>query len=401
VAAITARGSYATRPVLPRRLSRPQRGRPEWYGLRGFWVVLFLIWSALGQGRRSLRPGVGVLSERGLPCLLMSRRKAKRADRGPAPRGLRYGPGGYGKHEFRVREQYVVDHLVPLMRSRAVGAAKLDLVLRGVALPYEHRGARTVGFVLPGFTYERLHDLARPATALEQPRRDGDASPDVLRLKRKWVGEQIVRLQERGLVKRVLRPGRSPALTVLRDDGSGKPLDDPDGAGDDKYVRIVGGVIARGALARWGAPELTAYLAAMVGERHADAARGFVRRQPGTGQWFRPLGWFADRDGAYGSEMRLRLPFAVPTLERGMVSLEEQGLLHRQRITINPRTHQRLKGPRILYRNNFYSQDDARALLSEEEYRDALHADAAVEAELAALADEATGHTDPDADSGH
>jgi hypothetical protein len=315
----------------------------------------------------------------------MPQPRAKRADGLPAPRGLRYGPGGHGKHEFRVREQYIVDHLVPLMRARAVGAAKLDLVLRGIALPYEHRGKRTVGFVLPGFTYERLHDLARPATAVEHRARDGDAPPDVLRAKRKWVGDQITRLEDRGLLRRVLRPGRGPLLTVLRDDGLGGPFDDPDGVGEDKYVRIVGGLIARGKLARWGTPELTAYLAAMVAERHADAAAGFARRQPGTARWFRPLGWFADKDGLYGSETRLLLPFSVPTLERGMLSLERQGLLQRDRITINPRTKQRLKGPRILYTNKFSSQDDARGLLSEEEYRDIIEADAAIEAELAAI----------------
>lgn len=76
---------------------------------------------------------------------------------------LRYGRAGYGKHEFRVRERHVAEHLIPLIRAKAAGAAKLDLVLRGAALLPEHAGKRTPGTVLRSYTYERLHDLARPA----------------------------------------------------------------------------------------------------------------------------------------------------------------------------------------------------------------------------------------------
>jgi hypothetical protein len=95
----------------------------------------------------------------------------------------------------------------------------------------------------------------------------------------------------------------------------------------------------------------------MVAERHADAQRGLRRERslPGSGSWDRPLGWFADRDGRYGSRPRVRLPFSVPTLERGMLALEREGLLERRRTAINPRTRRRFQGPRILYTNRFHT----------------------------------------------
>ena len=54
------------------------------------------------------------------------------------------------------------------------------------------------------------------------------------------------------LVRREPRPGKRPRLVVLRDDGSGQPFDDPDGSPGNTYVRILGSVIASGALASWG-----------------------------------------------------------------------------------------------------------------------------------------------------
>ena len=264
----------------------------------------------------------------------------------------------YGKHEFRLREQHVADHLIPLMRRRCVGAAKLDVLLRGVGLLDQHTGKRReVGLVLPRYEWAQLHDLVRAIAPHGDHGSDTDPSATTLRLKRKWVGEQLARLEEMNLIRRVARPGRRPLLLVLRDDASGEPLDDPDGSEGNRYVRILGGLISSGALARWSVPELSAYLAAMVAERHADAQRGLRRERatPGSGSWDRPLGWFADRDGRYGSRSRLRLPFSVPTLERGMLALEREGLLERRRTVINPRTGRRFQGPRIVYTNRFHT----------------------------------------------
>jgi hypothetical protein len=58
--------------------------------------------------------------------------------------GLRYKqPNLVGKHVFRVREIHVRDHLVPLLRKNRLGAAKLDLILRGLALNPQHTGKRS------------------------------------------------------------------------------------------------------------------------------------------------------------------------------------------------------------------------------------------------------------------
>lgn len=121
-------------------------------------------------------------------------------------------------------------------------------------------------------------------------------------------------------------------------------------------MRIVGALIADRRLASWDGPQLSAYLACMTAERYTDAARGINRKIPGSGKWFRQLDWFADPNREYGPPSRVRLPFSVSTLERGMVALEAQGLLRRERTTAHPFKPSRLAGPRIVYTNRFASK---------------------------------------------
>jgi hypothetical protein len=287
--------------------------------------------------------------------------------------GLRYGRRVLGKRLFRVREQHVADHLIPLMTHRALGAAKLDLVLRGVALQEAHAGRREVGLVLPSYSWEQLHDLARTATSLGATPPDIDASPEVVRLKRKWVGKQLKQLEELKLVRRIEQPGKRPKLVVLRDDGTGEPLDDPDGQPANTYVTILGSIVASGALAAWSTPALSAYLAAMVAERHDPAAqkrRG--DRNAGQGGWFRALAWFADTDSHYGPDARVRLPFAVPTLERGFKQLRRDDLVMWQTHSFNPQTLRRLTGPRNFYKNNFQKLETGTEVLAPRDYGDQL-----------------------------
>jgi len=269
---------------------------------------------------------------------------------------LRLDFGVVGKHLFRIRERHVADHLVPLISSRAVATAKLDLVLRCIALSPQHAGKRVPGLVLPQCSWELLHDLSKGDQGLGAVSPGMDPSVKVLKLKRKWVGQQLKRLEEMKLVRRIPRPGNRPQLLVLRDDGSGQPFDDPDGSRGNTYISILGSAIGSRALASWGAPELSAYLAAMAAERSESRPGRSI--EPGTGRWYRPLAWFADKDGLYGPSDRVRMGFSVPTLERGIAKLEASKLMSHRRILRNPRTNQRLRGPRNLYFNNFDSLSD-------------------------------------------
>lgn len=269
---------------------------------------------------------------------------------------MRYGGTIVGKRLFRVREAHVAEHLIPLMSRRADGTAKLDLVLRGIALQDVHAGARKVGLVLPEHAYEELHDLARVPAAMGTAPPDLDAESDVVKLKRKWVGEQLARLEGMKLVRRERRPGRRPTLIVLRDDGSGEPLDDPDGSSGNTYITILGSVIGSGKLAQWGTPAVSAYLAAMAAERYDPSSRAKgARSKPGEGRWFRAAAWFPDAEGRYGPQARVKLPFSAATLERGLHQLRDEGLLSWKRTVTDPRGpgRRRLAGPRNVYRNHF------------------------------------------------
>ena len=107
---------------------------------------------------------------------------------------LRLDFGVVGKHLFRVRERHIAEHLVPLIAGRAAATAKLDLVLRCIALSPQHAGNRAPGVVLPQCSWELLHDLSKGDKGLGALGPGMDPSPDVLKLKRKWVGQQLKRL---------------------------------------------------------------------------------------------------------------------------------------------------------------------------------------------------------------
>lgn len=264
---------------------------------------------------------------------------------------LRMGSGVIGKHIFRVRERHLADHLAPMITGRAAATAKLDLVLRCVALLPRDAGNRDPGTVVPRCSWELLHDLARGSGDLGTSAPGLDASPEERKLKRKWVGQQLARLEGEELLRREVRPGKRPKLILLRDDGSGKPFDDPDGSAGNTYVTILGAVIATRTLAHWNTQEFAAYLAATAAERYASGRK----RDPGEGKWFRSLAWFADVDDFYGPADRVRIGFSEPTLERGIKKLEAAGLMSRERIVVAPGTNRRLSGPRNLYTNNFAS----------------------------------------------
>ncbi len=281
---------------------------------------------------------------------------------GGPTKGLQYGPYVTGKTRFAVREAYVRDSIATLTAKKAVGAAKLDLALRGIALSPEHSGKRKPGTVLP-INFDQLFDLVRDPKAFG----DDVEHEKVLRLKRNWVREQIVRLEKLKLVRRVPRRGRAPELLVLRDDGSGAPFDSPDGSAGNKYVTVFGSLFATHVIRIWGAPELAFYFAAMVGENYERARQGAhgTRKAPiGGGPWFRQLWWFNDLKGVR-PEGQVLLPFSVPTLERGLVSLVAQGLVAKTWAKHDPITKKRFRsGTHNLYINQFDQLDVRAGVLS-------------------------------------
>jgi len=302
------------------------------------------------------------------------------------PRGLRYKqPNLVGKHVFRVREFHVRDHLVPLLRKNRLGAAKLDLILRGLALNPQHTGKRsTPGLVLNRFAYEDLHDLARGANWFGG--KSGDTysyDPDLAKLKRKWVGEQLQALEAMRLLRREPRPGNHPTIVVLRDDGLEEAFDDPDGTPGKTYVSILGGIISSGALAEWNMAQLSFYLAAMMAEGHSAplkipldmiellpdlAGRG---PEPGSGRWYRPLTWF--NDATQREDNAVLIPFSTSTLERGLKAFEAEGLVEVRKLRRNPRTGRPFRsGPRNLYVNKFSTLAQAARIVPAEQFDDEL-----------------------------
>ncbi len=280
--------------------------------------------------------------------------RAPASDRTKARSGLQYGRGVTGKSRFRIRQLHIAQHLAPLIAAKALGAVKLDLVLRGVALPPGYEGRREIGFVLPTYAYEDLHDLVRAPDRYGPAGEEVDYSGASRRAKRKWVGEQVGHLEDMNLIRRTGRGGR-PELVVLCDDGSGDPFDDPDGKRGGLYITVHGTLISTGVLRTWGAPELTFYLAAMVGEGFDSNARhGDERVRLGGGTWYRPLDWFADRERRRPDD-HVRMPFSVPTLERGLARLRKDGFVTSRRIYRDPRTGRRFSRPRNLYENRFWT----------------------------------------------
>ncbi len=270
--------------------------------------------------------------------------------------GFAYRPGIMGKYHFRVRELHLAETYVPLLRAKKVGAVKLDLVLRGIALLPQHSGTRPAGLVLPYISYQDLHDLCRVSDrySITIPEDQLD-DRKILKLKRNWVGEQLKHLEHRGAVQR--EPGNSgrPMIIVRQDYGHGT-FDDPDGSEGNSYVTISGPVIAK-CLDSWGTAEVAAYLAAMVADRYARF-RHPNRFAVGGATWFEPLHWFFDLNGNRPPG-HVRIGFSPRTLQRGLLNLRKDGLISWKHQSIRPDKpgHRFRSGRRNIYTNHFDQVD--------------------------------------------
>lgn len=263
-----------------------------------------------------------------------------------------YTRGGRGR--VRVRETYVRDTFGRLLSLRASGAAKMDLLLRGLA------SVEKEGLLDTRISWEELHDLIRP----------GDYYGEATKLKRNWVGDKLERLDAENLVHRVMSPGGRTLVQVLRDDASGEPLDDPGPAGEG-YVTVSGDLFEYGRIGTWGSPELSAYLAAMIAERFTRSAPETAFMNAGlpwgAGLWFRELRWFSDPRGQR-PQHHVRMPFSERTLRRGFVSLRSQGLVATVRIHRDPRTGDpfRQAQGRYLYQNGFADMRPGKGIRSQD-----------------------------------
>ena len=265
---------------------------------------------------------------------------------------LAFGPGK-GKFLIRVRLAHITDRYAPMIAAKSVGAVKLDLLLRGIALLPDDAGRRKPGYVLHDWSFEHLHDLIRREPIARRRRRLTDR--EMRHLKRKWLDNQAKKLVRRRLLRVEPSPGRRPRLIVLRDDGSRGPFDDPGATGGDPYVTIRGSLIASGTFANWGAPEVAAMLAALYAEFYSERPRDRPLSADGTGRWWRQLAWFNTSD--WHPLRRPMLPFSKSLLERGFASLAEQQLVSRSKMSHDPRTKQRFQTPRVVYRNRFARLD--------------------------------------------
>ena len=274
------------------------------------------------------------------------------------------GPGT-GHHRFRIRQRLVRDHYAPLIRGKSYGAVKLDLLLRCVALGPDDLGERKdpPGFVLWDWSFEELYNLVRDEPAVRaQGERDDERTRH---LKRKWVADQLATLHERKLVRLKPRAGRRPAIIMRRDDGTGKLFDDPgrtfaderDPTKRELFFTINGGLIGSGELKTWTATELAAYFAALSAEFHAPRSSG-QSTPTGTGQWYRPLAWFNTAEWA--PKGRVLLPFAASQIEKGLLSLQQKGLILIQHgVTRDPRdAKRRFNQRRNIYQNRFNVHDE-------------------------------------------
>lgn len=291
--------------------------------------------------------------------------------------GLRYAPGIKGKGKFRIREALLRDRYGPLVRRNAVDAVKLDLVLRGLGLLPQHLGGRQVrpGYVLNRYTYEAIHDLVRDPTHYTGTRVPGPVEErrDVT-LKREFVRQQLEVLEREGLVyrdKAHTTPTGRPFLYVLRDDGSGEPLDDPAGSNEDKYITVLGHLISSAVLARWAAPELVAYMCAMTAEWR-DPGNRLIEH--GQGTWWRSPRWFVDPHYRRGDEVVLT--FTEKTIKRGLARFVEDGWMTSTSIRRHPTKNTRLKGGRRnSYTNHFAEKARTTDAISPETFSETTFAD--------------------------
>ncbi len=289
-------------------------------------------------------------------------------------RGIEYAPGIKGKYLYRVREAYVAGPAAILVRGRRVGALKLDLILRGLALLPEHAGRRPAGHVLRlrgQLNYRVLHDLCRdPERFTDDALHSAEDDTAIIEKKRTWVREQLQVLEQLKLVERSTDPqGRRPDITVLCDRGDGEPLDDPGASAstNDGYLTISGGVISSDYYRDWGAPEVVAYLCAMTADRfalHRSSKGSDKLSQPGSATWFRQADWFNSRNPNLSRPKgHTSYPFSTTTIQRGLRSLCDQGLIEARLRTTDPVTGQRfVSGPRKIYKNRFADERQAEVI---------------------------------------
>jgi hypothetical protein len=284
--------------------------------------------------------------------LVRSTRRADRRGAAQTPRaGIEIGPGT-GKFLTRIRHVHIARHYAPLIAAKSYRAVKLDIVLRIIALSPEHAHARAPGYVLWDWHYEHLHDLVKGA-----PERRAQASRsdrESRHLKRKWIADQLSKLQSLSLVEVTPRPGSRSQLVMLRDDGTGSPFDDPGEAGgrdDDRYVTIRGSLAASGVLASWNAPELAAFLAALYAESLNERGAGRAPGADGTKSWWRQLAWFSDEhQHPLG---RVTLPFSKSLLEDGLRAHRDSGLITTTTLAAHPTSHKPFNSPRVHYHDHF------------------------------------------------
>jgi hypothetical protein len=276
-------------------------------------------------------------------------------------RGIYYRPGVLGKYLYRVSELYLANHMAPLISARRPETAKLDLVLRGIALSPEHSGRRPPGTVLRSrspLDYPAIHDLVRPARhfateSLEETDEDSDQRAK----KREWVREQLVVLEKRGLLIRTAMGDGRQQITMLNDTGDGSPFDDP-GEKETRrsYITVLGSVVADPRYKDWGSPDLAGYACSMVAERYAsNRARREEKAVPevGTGTWFQAPGWF-NGSSPHRPDEHLTIPFSSKTIERGLKNLKDQGFIDgRRRTTWRGK---RFLHPRMIYTNQFSTE---------------------------------------------
>ena len=275
-------------------------------------------------------------------------------------KGIEYRSGVVGKKLFRVSERYVADHVSPLIAARRIDAAKLDLILRGIALLPQHAGKRQVGTALrrgSRLDYPAMHDLVRdPRRFSTLAPEDDDADAEEREKKRNWVREQLQILEDRQLLQRKDMGDGRTQIIMLCDVGTGAPFDDP-GAKTTRrsYITIPGDVLAQDEYRSWSAADLAGFLCALAADRYArNAARKAGKEVPeaGSATWYRQADWFNNENG-FRPAGNIVFPFSTSTIERGLKSMRVRGHILGRRTKKNP-DGGRFLHPRMVYSNQFH-----------------------------------------------
>jgi hypothetical protein len=271
-----------------------------------------------------------------------------------------------GKGEFRVRES-LVSEVYAELAGRRPNAVKLDLVLRGIGL-YEHDLGKRKGpaGVIP-MRRLRLWHLAELIQPVETDvlyagqELDDDLQAPQIATMREHVRRTLELLEQRKLVRRESRPGRTPQLYVLSDLRDEEPFDDPDGGETGRYISVPGVVIASRILAGFDGPRLVGFLAALIGEAHGGPSTA----PKGDGSWFRTPAWFLTR---YGRDGTITFPFKESTLKKGLRLLVQDGLISVEKTRRHPRTGVRMGSTRNVYTNHFATVGESRLTLASSDY---------------------------------